>query len=180
MRDHLFVQLAKQSIESAFADKSIDTKPYLDADPALAESGASFVTLTMGGGLRGCIGSIIAHRPLIDDIIANARSAAFHDPRFTPLSQHEYSSVHVEVSILTPPQPIDYRDEEELRKMIRPGIDGVILKLNGYQATFLPQVWDEIKDFDTFFAHLGLKAGIGNNPLAYHPDVYTYQVEKYS
>jgi len=180
MRDHLFVRLARESIESAFTHQAVPREPYLAADPAFADSGASFVTLTIGGSLRGCIGSIIAHRPLIDDILSNARSAAFHDPRFSPLTQDEYSSVDVEVSILTPPRPVAYRDTEELKAIIRPGIDGVILKLDGYQATFLPQVWDELGDFDAFFAHLGLKAGIGNDPLSYHPDVYTYQVEKYS
>jgi hypothetical protein len=129
--------------------------------------------------LRGCIGSIIAHRSLIDDLVSNAISAAFHDPRFLPLSRDELDDVRVEVSLLTPPLEVTYDNAQDLSHIIRPNIDGVILRLGNYQATFLPQVWEELSDFGSFFSHLGIKAGLGNDPLSYHPDIYIYQVEKY-
>lgn len=180
MEPTLLLRLAKEAIQSGFDSHSIDKEHYLLIDPKLQEAGASFVTLTLHGHLRGCIGSLIAHRPLIDDIISNARSAAFRDPRFSPLSATEFSEVDVEVSLLTPPAVVEYANANDLAQIIRPGIDGVIIRLGNHQATFLPQVWDELNDFNTFFAHLGLKAGIGSDPLSYHPEIYIYQVDKYT
>ncbi|MBN2870606.1 MAG: AmmeMemoRadiSam system protein A [Campylobacterales bacterium] len=180
MSSPVYVHIAREAIRSRLEGSSLDKTPFLSASPILAENGAAFVTLTLHGRLRGCIGSLIAHRPLIDDLIANAQSAAFRDPRFPPLSPDEFEEIEVEVSLLSPPQPLSYRDSADLRTMIRPGTDGVILRHGNYQATFLPQVWEELSDFDTFFAHLGMKAGLGNNPLSYHPEVYVYQVEKFS
>ncbi|MGD9970320.1 MAG: AmmeMemoRadiSam system protein A [Sulfuricurvum sp.] len=175
-----YVALAKDAIRAAFEQTVLDKDHYTAKNPRLEDQGAAFVTLTEQGRLRGCIGSIIAHRSLYDDIVHNARSAAFRDPRFLPLAREEFQHVDVEVSLLTPPQEVLYADRHELEHLVRPGIDGVILKLNGYQATFLPQVWEELNDFDSFFSHLGIKAGIGNNPLDHHPQIFTYQVEKFS
>lgn len=180
MSSPVYVQIARSAIRSRLEGSHLDKTPFLSAIPSLAENGAAFVTLTLHGHLRGCIGSLIAHKPLIDDLIANAEGAAFRDPRFSPLSKTEFEEIHVEVSILTPPELIPYRDKVDLKTMIRPGIDGVIIREDNSQATFLPQVWEELSDFDTFFAHLGMKAGIGSDPLAHHPEVYTYQVEKFS
>lgn len=174
-----YVDIAKASIQAFFENTALPKASWTQTYPELSEPKASFVTLAMGGHLRGCIGSIIAHRPLIDDLITNARSAAFNDPRFPPLSKEEYANVSVEVSILTPPVRIEYADRKELKTLIRPFVDGVILRYDGYQATFLPQVWEELSDFDLFFEHLGYKAGLGGDPLTYHPEIYTYQVEKY-
>ncbi|MDP3466061.1 MAG: AmmeMemoRadiSam system protein A, partial [Sulfuricurvum sp.] len=146
--------------------------------PEMGIKQATFVTLTLHGQLRGCIGSLIAHRQLLDDLISNAQSAAFHDPRFTPLTPAEFTAIKIEISLLSEPKLVSYADKAQLKSLIRAGEDGVILRLGNYQATFLPQVWEELSDFDTFFAHLGMKAGIGSDPLIYHPEVYTYQVEK--
>lgn len=179
MDSSLYVQIAKNAIRSHFTERLIDKDEWLERCPELSAQGATFVTLTIHGHLRGCIGSIIAHRSLIEDLMHNAISAAFHDPRFPPLSRDELEEVDVEVSLLTPPLEVTYKDASELSRIIRPKIDGVILRLGHYQATFLPQVWEELPDFHSFFSHLGLKAGIGSNPLSYHPDIYTYQVEKY-
>lgn len=176
----LLIKLAREAILSGFDSHTIVRDSYLDAVPVLRSPGASFVTLTLHGHLRGCIGSLVAHRLLIDDIISNAMSAAFRDPRFVPLSKEELSDIAIEVSLLTPPEPVQYKDAEELAGIIRPGVDGVVLRLGNHQATFLPQVWEELNDFRMFFAHLGLKAGIGDNPLNHHPDVFRYQVEKYA
>lgn len=175
------LRLARASIEESFGSPFPFERETLYVQyPELAEKRATFVTLKIDGkALRGCIGSIVPHTPLFDDVVANAKSAAFHDPRFSPLTETEYRRCSVEVSLLTVPQPLDYTDTADLRNKIRPGIDGVILQLNGYSATFLPQVWDELPDFDQFFAHLGIKAGIGSYVLNHHPEIYTYQAEHF-
>ncbi|MFY9143191.1 AmmeMemoRadiSam system protein A [Sulfuricurvum sp.] len=178
MDSSFYLTIARNAITAHLQGKAIDKNQLLSLHPELAQPRATFVTLTIHGRLRGCIGSIIAHRSLIDDLVSNAESAAFHDPRFPPLSESELSDLRIEISFLTHPEAINYDDAEELSRIIRPNIDGVILRLGNYQATFLPQVWEELDDFDTFFTHLGLKAGIGNDPLSYHPEIYTYQVEK--
>ena len=148
--------------------------------PRLAEPGAVFVTINERSSLRGCIGSLVAHRPLIDDIIENAKAAAFGDPRFPPLSPEEFDQITIEISLLSEPKPLPYTDIEDLRQKIVPGRDGVVLKLDGRQATFLPQVWEDLPDFDQFFAHLCLKAGLPGNCLEYHPEILVYHVEKFS
>nr|WP_231988918.1 AmmeMemoRadiSam system protein A [Nitratiruptor tergarcus] len=148
--------------------------------PKLAQPGAVFVTINERSSLRGCIGSLVAYRPLIDDLIENAKAAAFGDPRFPPLSPEEFDAITIEISLLSEPKPLTYTDIEDLRKKIRPLVDGVVLKLDGRQATFLPQVWEELRDFDQFFAHLCMKAGLPANCLEYHPEIFTYQVEKFS
>ena len=173
-----YLAIARDAIQKRLAGLHIDKNLLLSTYPEMSENKATFVTLTIHGRLRGCIGSIIAHRPLVDDLISNAESAAFRDPRFSPLSNEELKEIKIEVSLLTHPQLINYRDADELSRIVRPNIDGVILRYENYQATFLPQVWEELNDFETFFAHLGLKAGMGNNPLSFHPDIYTYQVDK--
>lgn len=170
--------IARDSIQKRLSGLSIDKEALLAAYPEMLMHKATFVTLTLHGRLRGCIGSLIAHRPLLDDLISNAQSAAFHDPRFAPLTPEEFSEIKIEVSLLSEPELVTYADKMELKSLIRTGIDGVILRLGNYQATFLPQVWEELTDFESFFAHLGMKAGIGNDPLSYHPEIYTYQVEK--
>jgi uncharacterized protein len=175
----LYLTITREAILSVFENSQIDTNALLHAYPDLAQPCATFVTLTLNGKLRGCIGSLIAHRPLVEDLISNASSAAFRDPSFSPLSPKKFAMFRIEVSLLTPPQPIEYSSKDELKELIRPEIDGVILRYGNHQATFLPQVWEELRDFDSFFDHLGMKAGLGTDPLAHHPDIYTYQVQKY-
>ena len=148
--------------------------------PELAKPGAVFVTINERSSLRGCIGSLVAYRPLIDDVIENAKAAAFGDPRFPPLRPEEFDKITIEISLLSEPKPLEYKDIDDLRQKIRPGIDGVVLKLDAHQATFLPQVWEELRDFNQFFAHLCLKAGLDANCLEYHPQIFVYQVEKFS
>lgn len=179
MSPSIYLHIAKSAIGARFGFAPINRDTIVASYPELLQDKACFVTLTINHQLRGCIGSIIPHRPLIDDLISNAVSAAFKDPRFPPLSQEEFSHTSIEVSLLSIPQSIEYQDHNDLKNIINPFIDGVILRLGNQQATFLPQVWEELSDFDLFFAHLGLKAGIGSDPLTYHPQIYTYQVEKF-
>ena len=149
-------------------------------DPFLAEPGAAFVTLTKNRRLRGCIGSLRANGPLIDDIVSNARSAAFKDSRFPPLQFEEFSDLSFEVSVLSPPETIRYDTVEALEKIVIPYRDGIILSLGDHRATFLPQVWEQMKGFDEFFAYLCRKAGLDGGCLALHPAVQRYRVRAYS
>lgn len=127
---------------------------------ALAEPGASFVTLTQAGQLRGCIGSLEAYRPLAEDVAGNAIAAAFKDPRFSPLSAEELPRSRIEVSLLSPAEPIIFTDEAAALASLRPGIDGVILTHGQRRATFLPQVWESLSEPRRFMAQLKLKAGL--------------------
>ena len=178
MLSSLYLQIAKEAIKVHYDGLTLDKEAILKQYPQLGLPKATFVTLTLYEQLRGCIGSLIAHRPLLDDLISNAHSAAFGDPRFLPLTLEEFKDIKIEVSLLSEPKLLPYTTKETLKSEIHSGVDGVILRLGNYQATFLPQVWEELNDFETFFAHLGMKAGIGSDPLSYHPEVYIYQVEK--
>jgi hypothetical protein len=147
--------------------------------PALHEPGATFVTLTQSGQLRGCIGSLEARRTLAEDVKANARFAAFHDPRFAPLTEAELARTRVEVSLLTPAVPIIFSDESDAIHQMQPGVDGMIFECYGRRGTFLPQVWESLPEPRDFFTHLKQKAGF--SPDFWSPDVklYRYEVQKW-
>lgn len=147
--------------------------------PELARPGATFVTLTQAGELRGCIGTLEAHRPLRDDVRANALAAAFRDPRFPPLERREFERTRVEVSLLTAPRPIEIASEQDLVSRLRPGIDGVILSSGTHRATFLPQVWESLPDARQFLAHLKHKAGLAPDYWDDRVQVSLYEVTKW-
>jgi len=174
----VLLSLARAAIKNHFLHGSLETSNLLEEYPFLKEQGASFVTLSIDGQLRGCIGSIIAHRSLFDDIIHNAQAAAFKDPRFMPLSEGELDRTCIEVSLLTEPKNLEYSDMNDLKSKVRIGIDGVILKSDNYQSTFLPQVWEQLKTHELFFSHLCQKAGLDASCLKEHPQILLYQVQK--
>lgn len=147
--------------------------------PALREPGATFVTLTQAGQLRGCIGTLEAWRPLADDVHANAKAAAFRDPRFDPLTRDELDHTRVEVSLLTPPVPFEFADEADAITRMRPGIDGMILECHGRRGTFLPQVWESLPDPHTFLNHLKQKAGYAPDFWSVEVKLYRYEVRKW-
>lgn len=126
----------------------------------LHEAGATFVTLVRHGKLRGCIGTLQAHRKLLADVKANAKAAAFLDPRFEPLTATELRSTRIEVSLLTAPEQIGFGSQDEAIALLRPNVDGVILEYGDKRGTFLPQVWEQLPDARSFFAHLKQKAGL--------------------
>lgn len=128
--------------------------------PWLAEHGACFVTLTQNGELRGCIGTLQAHRPLLADVKSNAVSAAIHDPRFMPLSVEELDITTVEISLLSSTTAMDVRDEADALALIRPNVDGIVFEYGRYRSTFLPQVWEQLPQPRQFMAHLRRKAGL--------------------
>ena len=132
----------------------------VDPLPELAEPAATFVTLTQDGQLRGCIGSLEAHRPLASDVAENAVAAAFRDSRFAPLSPAEFARTRVEVSLLTPPEPFAVTSEADALARLRPGIDGLVISYGRRRATFLPQVWESLPEPRQFLAQLKLKAGL--------------------
>lgn len=177
----VLLNLARGAIAKAVGvEYNLDIETLLEENPWLKKKGASFVTLTTSDErLRGCIGSIIAHRNLYEDIIDNAQSAAMHDPRFPSLTQKEFDDITVEVSILSVPESLEYDSIEDLKSRIRVGVDGVVLKHGVYQATFLPQVWDQLPTFELFFSHLCQKAGMEADCLNRMPEILTYQVEEY-
>lgn len=154
-------------------------EPVTTNQPWLQQPTASFVTLTMNGVLRGCIGSLEAHRPLIDDVRANALAAAFEDSRFPPLTLEEYAAVNVEVSVLTELEAMHAYTENIAISKLRPGIDGVVFKFGMYRSTFLPQVWDQLPDPVEFLGRLKEKAGLSAE--FWHPEVllFKYQVKRY-
>ena len=126
----------------------------------LDSPGAAFVTLTQRGALRGCIGTLAAYRPLREDVAANAVNAAFRDPRFPPLTAEELPDTHIEVSVLSDPEPYPYTDRADALSRLRPGIDGLTLEYGSHRGTFLPQVWDSLPVPDDFLNHLVRKAGL--------------------
>ena len=179
MSNSIILEIAKDAIEEELFNKSKIDRVDLEASfDFLNEQRACFVTLYYDERLRGCIGSLFPTRKLIDDIIVNAQNAAFRDFRFQPLSKKEFDKVEIEVSLLTIPKIVIYDSIEELKEKIRPNIDGVILKQEQNQATFLPQVWEELPTFDEFFENLSLKAGLDIGSLTHFPEIFTYQVEK--
>jgi len=147
--------------------------------PWLNEPAATFVTLKRHGELRGCIGSLKARQPLMDDLQDNAASAAFRDPRFPPLAAEELPDITVEVSILTEPEPMKFDNETDALAQLEPDVDGVIFESSGHRSTFLPQVWEQLPEPGLFMAHLKQKAGL---PAAFWSDdvrLYRYRVEKF-
>jgi len=173
------VLIAKNAIEDTLNNQStIDKQALLQTYPELSKPQATFVTLSLDGRLRGCIGSLVAHRALLEDLIHNAKAAAFDDPRFYPLSKEEFLHVKIEVSLLSTPEPLHYEDIEDLKSKICVGEDGVILQKKGRKATFLPQVWEQLPTFEHFFGQLCQKAGLEPSCLEAHPEVWTYRVQK--
>jgi uncharacterized protein len=148
--------------------------------PALHQPGATFVTLTRQGELRGCIGSVEAFRPLDQDVRENARAAAFRDPRFAPLRAGELAATRVEVSLLTPAEPILFATEEGAVGQLRQGIDGVILESERHRGTFLPQMWERLPDPWQFMSQLKRKAGLADNFWSKDLRLYRYEVQKWS
>jgi len=134
-----------------------------DYPEPLQQPGACFVTLHINDQLRGCIGSLEAERPLVEDVTKNAYAAAFHDPRFHPVTKTEYQQLHYHISVLQPAEPMTFTSEQDLLSQLRPGIDGVILEDRGNRGTFLPSVWESLPTPEQFFMHLKQKAGLPQN-----------------
>lgn len=171
----LLLALARQTLRHKMGEGIAPARPE---DPALLVDAATFVTLKMDGQLRGCIGNLEPVGPLWQGVRDNVINAAFNDYRFSPLSEEELPKVHLDISILSEARPLPYHDPAELPLLLRPGIDGVILRDGQRSATFLPQVWQQLASPEHFLDHLCLKAGLPRDiwrqkQLA----IFTYQVQ---
>lgn len=174
----VLVTLARSSIEHGLESCS---RPAVleDYPPPLWLARGSFVTLTLGQALRGCIGSTEAHRSLVVDVAENAIAAAFHDPRFAPLRREELPGLGISVSVLSPLSPLSFSGEEALLAQLRPGIDGLLIEQGHERSTYLPAVWAQLPDPVLFLRELKHKAGIADGdtrPL----HAWRYTVESFS
>lgn len=191
-RSTLLLTLARQAIEEALGasgtrSQTAEQEPaWMDnaTDPAtgahwLRSPGASFVTLTQRGQLRGCIGSLEARRALYTDVRANAVAAALRDPRFPPLAAAELRLTRVEVSLLSAPEPLAFDSEADALAQLRPGVDGVLLEYGSLRSTFLPQVWEQLPGPEDFMSQLKRKAGLPGNFWHERLRLQRYRVEKF-
>lgn len=152
------LHLARNTIAAAVRGRP--PPPVRERPAGVDDNGACFVTLTREGQLRGCIGSLEAHRPLYSDVVENARAAAMRDPRFPPLRQAELDVTTISLSILDPAEPLPASDRAGLKANLTPGIHGLTLSAGERRATFLPAVWEQLPDADDFIDQLKRKAGL--------------------
>lgn len=175
----ILLRLARETIWRGLETEEEIPMPQ-NLPPALHQWRGTFVTLTREGRLRGCIGHIVPQGPLWQGVRENALNAAFRDPRFPPLNKAEWESVKLEVSVLSEPVPLAYRDAEDLLAKLQPGKDGVIVKKGHHQATFLPQVWEQLPGKEEFLTHLCLKAGLDGDAWKKEPlEVSRYRVQAF-
>jgi len=174
------LSLARRTIEKAVVHQPLPTWTPQELTETLSNKGASFVTLTMDGDLRGCIGSLEAYQSLVEDVRDHARQAALEDHRFPPVTKTEVPRLHIEISRLTLPTPLMYKNPLDLPGLLQPDIDGVILKDGLRRSTFLPQVWRQLPDASEFLTHLcskmGAPADLWQKKVL---EVFTYQVEEF-
>ena len=174
------LRMAREAIEYGVRGKKL---PPLDEETLskhLLEQGASFITLTIRGQLRGCIGGLEARQSLAKDVREHAIAAALEDPRFPPVREDELSRIQIEVSRLTRPVSLEYKDAADLLSKLRPHVDGVILRDDFRRATFLPQVWEKIPDPAEFMNNLCYKMGVSDNAWRIkHFEVLIYQVDEF-
>jgi uncharacterized protein len=172
--------VARQSIQCAVSRLPLPELTLSDYSEALQMQGASFVTLTQSGELRGCIGTIDAYQPLVQDVCEHAVSAAVDDYRFYPVLPEDVPLLRIEISRLTPLKKLVYRQPEELLRLLQPCVDGVVLREGFRRATFLPQVWEKIDTVEAFLEHLSRKMGAPHDYWRRKKlEVFTYQVEKF-
>lgn len=183
------LQLSRTALEHYFSTgdflKSSDVDIPTDIEPEVSAVKGTFVTLNSIEGnrlsLRGCIGHILPVNPIYKDVIENTYAAAFNDPRFPPLTQEELDTIKIEISVLSEPKRYKYRDIDQLLDYLDKKRPGVVLKYGPYNATFLPQVWKQIKDPAEFLSQLCLKAGLSSDCwLSLRPAVFTYTVDEFS
>jgi uncharacterized protein len=176
----ILLRLARQALEMGVRGQKLVLIESETIPSRLQEQGASFVTLTMNGNLRGCIGALEPYQSLVDDVREHAVAAALQDYRFPPVSPEELSQIEIEISRLTIPVQLEYSTPEDLLAKLRPGIDGVLLRDGIRRATFLPQVWEKIPNPAEFLDNLCYKMGTSSSLWRQkHLEVSVYQVEEF-
>lgn len=174
------LRVARQALESR-ARRGRTPALHLPSFPApLCGIAASFVTLTIGERLRGCIGSLQAHRPLAEDVLENTVKAGFQDPRFGPVGEDEAAACRIEIAVLSRAAPMTFDDEQDLMAQIRPGIDGLILQSGARRGTFLPKVWDSLPTAEAFLSGLKVKAGLPRDHWSGDLKVWRYVAESFA
>jgi uncharacterized protein len=174
------LRLAREALEHGVRGESLPPMDRAALSMSLLEEGSSFVTLMEHGQLRGCVGSLEPFQSLVEDVREHAVAAALKDPRFPPVSESELSHIEIEVSRLTTPVPLEYRDAQDLLARLHPYEDGVVIRDGFHRATFLPQVWEKLPDPAEFLAHLCYKMGAQPDLWrSKHLEVLTYQVEEF-
>lgn len=178
----ILLSLARESIKYGLENvKMANLKNNKNLSPEVKIKAATFVTLTIKGELRGCIGKLLPTQPMYLDVIENAYYAAFEDTRFDPLSSDEFKKIEIEISILSKPQKLEFSGVEELLKILNNKKPGVILMNGDNQATFLPQVWESLQGPKTFLTELSLKAGLSPNDwMLNNTEFYTYSVDSFN
>ena len=174
------LKLARQALESVTKGEVLPPLRLDSFSKTLKQNGASFVTLTKQDKLRGCIGALEPYQPLVEDVREHAMAAATQDYRFPKVACDELVDIKIEISRLTPPVPLVYRNGDDLVSKLKPGIDGVVLRDGFQRATFLPQVWDKLPDPEEFLDHLCTKMGaLPGTWRTKKLEVFTYQVEEF-
>jgi hypothetical protein len=174
------LRVARLALENGVRGESMPPLDLNKFTPRLQADGTSFVTLTINGMLRGCIGSLEPNQSLAEDVREHAIAAALNDYRFPPVRINELSQIEIEVSRLTTPVSLEYDSPEDLLSRLRPGVNGVVIRDGMRRATFLPQVWEKLPDPAEFLDHLCAK--MGATPGLWrqkHIDVLIYQVEEF-
>lgn len=178
-REHL-LSVAEDTIAYGLEAKRYRPVEQKDYRVRLCEFSASFVTLFLHGQLRGCIGNLQASRPLIEDVAHNAYAAAFRDPRFEPVTWGEFLELQIEISVLSPLQPLRFENEAGLLEQLRPGVDGVVFEAGQYRATFLPKVWENLPAKQMFLGELKNKAGLKSDFWSKDVNVQRYTTFTFS
>lgn len=174
------LKLARQALENGVRGEKLPPLDLKSMPQRLQEPGATFVTLTIAGNLRGCVGALEAYQSLAEDVREHAVAAALQDFRFPNVGPEELSQIEIEVSRLTPPVPLEYTTPEDLLSKLCPEIDGVLLRDGSRRATFLPQVWEKLPDPADFLDTLCYKMGAASDLWRKkYLDVSIYQVEEF-
>ena len=167
------LKLCRDVIKSRYTNEPV----YTNAPPVFDEAGACFVTLKKNNNLRGCIGSIIAHQALINDLILHAEDSAYRDPRFSPVQFPEIAELKIDISLLSAPKPMQFKDEEDLLNQMIPYKDGIIIRDKDKQAVYLPSVWEEIPDKKMFLQTLKMKAGMNPDHFSDTFEAFRFETE---
>lgn len=167
-RGRILLGLARASIDEGLGGPPVERPAH---DGWLDRPAAVFVSLHRHGELRGCVGSLEAHRPLFDEVVREAKAAAFEDSRMVPVQRRELPELEIELTLLDPLEPIGARTEEELLGNLRPGVDGLLLRSREGGAVFIPKMWAQLPDPRSFVHHLLRKAGLTRWP----PDLRAFR-----
>lgn len=177
---NILLRMAREAIECGVRGEKLVPLDESTLPPRLCEEGATFVTLTIDGELRGCIGALEPYQSLAEDVREHTVAAALEDPRFPPVSERELKRIRIEISFLTRPVRLEYQDAKDLLSQLRPHVDGVILRDTTRRSTFLPQVWEKIPDPVEFLNNLCYKMGVDADLWQKkHLDVFVYQVKEF-